>query len=88
MISSTGWLGSPEPRSRCTRLMSEVGSLATMQAGEVVSRLVTRTSQAWPSRCSFSLAASPANSVLAWSWAAFSASSFSPPRSAVPCATD
>ncbi len=59
-----------------------------MQAGEVVSRLVTRTSQAWPSRSSFSLAASPANSVLAWSWAAFSASSDKPPRSAAPCATD
>ena len=68
--------------------MSEVGSLATMQAGEVVSLLVTRTSQAWPSRSSFSLAASPANSVLAWSWAAFSASPVRPPRSDAPCATD
>ena len=71
-----------------TRLISISASLATMQAGEVVSLLVTRTSKAWPARISFSLAVRSANSVPACSWAAFSASSASGPRSALPWATD
>src|SRR6266567_2492063 len=50
LISSTGWLGSPVPRIRRARLMSISGSLAMMQAGEVVSRLLSRTSHAWPAR--------------------------------------
>ncbi len=88
LTSSTGWLGRPEPRSRRARFISMSGSLATMQAGELVRRLVTRTSNTSSPRSSLSLPVSPANSVLALSCACFSASSDSPPRSAAPWATD
>ena len=45
MISSTGCLGRPVPVSRRIGLMPVSGSLATMQAGDVVRRLVTLTQE-------------------------------------------